>query len=226
MQRDLSRITEAMPLPCWHDHGLSFGQRGAFVGEPYLGLSGEDGQDLLDSVQVSRGTTARIAPLLEDAQALSTGLSGDAYLSDHARPPLLALLCFMIDDLHGALGGSPAYPTPGIVHFVSSHQIHRAGIDPVLDLIEPGSNLLITFDCDGLDPSIMPGVIGRVPGGLTYWQAVDLLSGAAKRARIASFDLVEFMPSRDVDELGALVAGRILATVLGLVLRQAALRSG
>jgi len=111
------------------------------------------------------------------------------------------------------------------VHFVGSHQIHTAGIEPVLDLIEPGSNLLITFDCDGLDPSIMPAVIGRVPGGLTYWQAVDLLRGAAKRARIASFDLVEFMPSRDIDGLGALVAGRILATVLGLVLRQVSERS-
>src|SRR4029450_10565532 len=102
-----------------------------------------------------------------------------------------------------------------------SHQVPTAGVGPVLDLIEPGSDLLITFDCDGLDPSIMPGVIGRVPGGLTYWQAVDLLRGAAKRTRIASFDLVEFMPSRDVDGLGALVAGRILATMLGLVLRQA-----
>jgi len=112
------------------------------------------------------------------------------------------------------------------VHFVSSYQVHTAGVGPVLDLIEPGSNLLITFDCDGLDPSIMPAVIGRVPGGLTYWQAVDLLRGAAKRARIASFDLVEFMPSRDIEGLGALVAGRILATVLGLVLRQAAGRSG
>jgi agmatinase len=74
------------------------------------------------------------------------------------------------------------------VHFFSSHQVHTAGVDPVLDLIEPGSNLLVTFDCDGLDPSIMPAVVGRVPGGLTYWQAVDLLRGAAKRARIASFD--------------------------------------
>jgi agmatinase len=72
----------------------------------------------------------------------------------------------------------------------------------------------------------MPAVIGRAPGGLTYWQAVDLLRGAAKRARIASFDLVEFMPSRDVDGLGALVAGRILATMVGVILRQAAGRSG
>jgi len=108
------------------------------------------------------------------------------------------------------------------VQFVSSHQVHTAGVDPVLDLIEPGSNLLVTFDCDGLDPSIMPAVIGRVPGGLTYWQAVDLLRGVAKRARIASFDLAEFMPSRDVDGLGALVAGRILATMLGLIVRQVA----
>jgi hypothetical protein len=30
------------------------------------------------------------------------------------------------------------------------------------------------------------------------------------------------MPSRDVDGLGALVAGRILATMLGLTVRQAA----
>ena len=108
------------------------------------------------------------------------------------------------------------------VRFVSSHQVHTDGVGPVLDLIEPGSNLLVTFDCDGLDPSIMPAVIGRVPGGLTYWQAVDLLRGVAKRARIASFDLVEFMPSRDVDGLGALVGGRILATMLGLIARQAA----
>jgi agmatinase len=110
------------------------------------------------------------------------------------------------------------------VHFVSAHEVHSAGIDPVLELIEPGSNLLVTFDCDGLDPSVMPAVIGRVPGGLSYWQAVDLLRGAARRGRIAGFDLVEFMPARDVDGLGALVAGRLLATVLGLVLRQAAAR--
>jgi agmatinase len=106
------------------------------------------------------------------------------------------------------------------VHFISAHQVHREGLEPVLRLIEPASEVLITFDCDGLDPAIMPGVIGRVPGGLSYWQAVDLLHGAAERARIASFDLVEFMPARDVDGAGALVAGRLVATAAGLIARQ------
>ena len=107
------------------------------------------------------------------------------------------------------------------VHFISAHQVHREGLEPVLRLIEPGSELLITFDCDALDPAIMPGVIGRVPGGLSYWQAIDLLRGAAARAQIASFDLVEFMPVRDLDGTGALVAGRLLATAAGIVTRQA-----
>ena len=106
------------------------------------------------------------------------------------------------------------------VQFVSAHQIHTHGVGPVLDLIEPGSELLIAFDCDALDPAIMPGVIGRVPGGLSYWHAIELLRGAAARARIVSFDLVEFMPSRDIDGMGALVAGRIMANVAAIVARQ------
>jgi agmatinase len=43
------------------------------------------------------------------------------------------------------------------VHFISTHQVHREGLEPVLRLIEPASEVLITFDCDGLDSAIMPG---------------------------------------------------------------------
>ena len=67
MQRGVTRISEAVPLPCRHNHGLTGGQRGAFLTKPYLGLSSEHGQDLLDSVQVGGCAAARIAPLLEDA---------------------------------------------------------------------------------------------------------------------------------------------------------------
>jgi agmatinase len=65
----------------------------------------------------------------------------------------------------------------------------------------------------------MPAVIGRAPGGLSYWQAIRLIEGVAQRGRIAAFDLVEFMPSRDIDGLGALLAGRIVSHVIGLVAR-------
>lgn len=111
------------------------------------------------------------------------------------------------------------------VTFIGAREVHARGIAPVLDLIAPGAEVLIAFDCDALDPAVMPAVIGRAPGGLTYWQVVDLLHGVAERARIAAFDLVEFMPSRDIGGQGALVAGRILANVVGLLARQHTTRS-
>jgi agmatinase len=107
------------------------------------------------------------------------------------------------------------------VKFVSARQLHGDGVRRALDLVPQGADVLLTLDCDALDPSIMPAVIGPAPGGLTYWQAIDLIEGVAKRARIASFDLVEFMPARDIGGLGALTAGRIIAHVIGLMARRA-----
>ena len=105
------------------------------------------------------------------------------------------------------------------VKFVSARLLHAKGIGQVLDLVPKGANLLVTFDCDALDPSVVPAVIGPAPGGLTYWQAIELINGVSERGRIAAFDLVEFMPARDVAGLGALTAGRIITHVIGLVAR-------
>jgi agmatinase len=104
---------------------------------------------------------------------------------------------------------------------VPARAVHEQGIAPVLDAVPAGSQVLITFDCDGLDPTVMPGVIAPAPGGLTYWQAIGILHGIAAKARIAAFDIVEFVPERDVAGLGALTAARIIVNVLGLVARQA-----
>jgi agmatinase len=105
--------------------------------------------------------------------------------------------------------------------FVPARAVHEHGIAPVLDAVPAGSQVLVTLDCDGLDPAIMPGVLAPAPGGLTYWQAIGLLGGIAAKARIAAFDLVEFVPERDVAGLGALTAARIIVNVLGLLARQA-----
>jgi agmatinase len=106
--------------------------------------------------------------------------------------------------------------------FIPARAVHEHGIGPVIDAVPPGSQVLVTFDCDGLDPSIMPAVIGPAPGGLTYWQSIGILHGIAAKARLAAFDIVEFVPERDVAGLGALTAARIVANVLGLAARQAA----
>jgi agmatinase len=106
-------------------------------------------------------------------------------------------------------------------HLVSARDVHRQGIASALEHIPDAAEVIVCLDCDALDPSVMPAVIGRAPGGLSYWQIVELLEGAATKARIAGLALVEFMPERDIDGIGALTAGRIVATALGLIARQA-----
>lgn len=108
------------------------------------------------------------------------------------------------------------------VKFVPAHDLHREGVGAVLDLIPEGSDIVVCIDADALDPSLIPGVIGRAPGGLGYYQAVDLIKGAAGRGRIAAMDFVEFMPERDVDEIGAFTMARLITTALGVLARQAA----
>ncbi|TIV96155.1 MAG: agmatinase, partial [Mesorhizobium sp.] len=83
-----------------------------------------------------------------------------------------------------------------------------------------GACVVVTLDCDSLDPSIMPGVAARTPGGLTYTQAIDLIAGLGKRAKIAGFNLVEFYPPADIDGLSALTASRLVVNAIGAIVRQ------
>lgn len=108
------------------------------------------------------------------------------------------------------------------VHFFSAHDVHRLGVEQVLDRLPAGGDVFITVDVDGLDPSIVPGVIGPEPGGLTYFQAIEIIDGVADRARIAGFDLVEFVAERDVNGIGALTTFRLAAHAIGRISRQRA----
>ena len=104
--------------------------------------------------------------------------------------------------------------------FVTGREVARNGVAAAIEAVPAGANVVICFDCDALDPGIMPAVIGRAAGGLSFAQGLDLIEGVAKKARIAGFDLVEFMPARDIDGQGAMVAAQMLAAVMGLIARQ------
>ncbi|KFI26539.1 agmatinase [Haematobacter missouriensis] len=107
------------------------------------------------------------------------------------------------------------------VTFVPAREVCGGdGIARAVTAIPAGARVIICFDCDGLDPAIMPAVIAPTAGGLGYWQAMELIAGVAERAEIVAFDLVELMPERDIDGRGALLAAQLLATVMGIVARQ------
>jgi len=96
---------------------------------------------------------------------------------------------------------------------ITARDIHAHGIRAVAEAIPQGGRCFITIDCDGLDPSVIPAVLSQVPGGLTYWQVVELIQTLNARSEIVGVDLVELTPERDINGLGALTAGRIICNL-------------
>ena len=108
------------------------------------------------------------------------------------------------------------------VDFILARQVHAEGLAAAIEAVPAGAEVLVSLDVDGLDPSIMPAVIGPSPGGLMHWQLLALLHGVAAKARIAGFCLVEFMPGNDPFGHAALTAGRLVCNAIGLIARQRA----
>ncbi len=65
------------------------------------------------------------------------------------------------------------------VTFVPARRVHAEGIGAAIAAIEPGARVVISIDCDALDPGIMPAVQAPTPGGLDYWQIADLIAAVA-----------------------------------------------
>ena len=103
---------------------------------------------------------------------------------------------------------------------VTARKIHAGGLEAALQHIPEGANCVITFDCDALDAGIMPAVMAPTPGGLSYMQAIDLIHGVAQRGSLVAFDMIEFVPERDVSGTAGITAARIVANVIGALARQ------
>lgn len=104
---------------------------------------------------------------------------------------------------------------------VLAEDVHRDGVQTALQHIPEGAEIILCLDVDALDPSIVPGVIGRTPGGFSYFQVLDLIRGAAAKGRIAGINVVEYAPQDDVDGIGAMTVSSLIAAMLGILARQA-----
>lgn len=80
-------------------------------------------------------------------------------------------------------------------------------------------HVYVSFDIDGLDPSLCPGTGTPVPGGLGFGQAMSLLRALAISGRtIVGFDLVEVAPRGLGDEWDGNVGARVLYRLCGAAL--------
>ena len=80
------------------------------------------------------------------------------------------------------------------IHFVDAETLVTQDLRAI-DLPEDfPEDIYITFDVDGLDPSIMPATGTPVPGGLAYYQSLQLVKHALKGRRCVGMDVVELAP--------------------------------
>ncbi|WP_425037312.1 arginase family protein [Primorskyibacter sp. S187A] len=108
------------------------------------------------------------------------------------------------------------------VKFFTGLDLHRQGMQPAIDQIAPGAEVILCIDIDALDPSVAPNTIGRAPGGMSYYQVLELILAVAERGHIAAVDVVEILPEADVDGIGGLNVSRLVAAIMGVIARQQA----
>jgi agmatinase len=76
------------------------------------------------------------------------------------------------------------------------HFAPKVDIEKILSQLT--DNVYLTFDLDCFDPSIMPSVGTPEPGGLGWYEILNLIKKVAKYKNIVGFDVVELCPIKNL----------------------------
>ncbi len=94
----------------------------------------------------------------------------------------------------------------------------RGWIDDVVAAL--GDEVYVTIDIDAFDPSLVPGTGTPEPGGLTWYDVIDLLTAVTARKRVVGADVVELSPLVE-GHVSPVVGAKLVYKLIGLALPQA-----
>ena len=100
---------------------------------------------------------------------------------------------------------------------VEVHEMRHWQPEQPLNLDGP---LYISIDLDALDPAYAPGVSHHEPGGLSVRDVLQLLQSI--EVPVVGADIVEYNPSRDINQMTAMVCAKLYKELAGLMLRDCA----
>lgn len=95
---------------------------------------------------------------------------------------------------------------------ITARELRERGVPWLLDQVPSDASVFLSFDYDGLDPSVFAPVSAFAPGGVSYPDAVDLLLGIGPRLIGAAF--TEFAPTVDTHARWALTACRLTSLLV------------
>nr|WP_320013749.1 agmatinase [uncultured Desulfobacter sp.] len=110
------------------------------------------------------------------------------------------------------------YRTKAGIGFLDARTVHEGGVprNPL-----PGDfpeKIYISFDVDGLDPSVIRATGTPVPGGLGWYQSIQLLERCTKNRTTIGFDVVELSPS-PLDHASDFTAAQLVYSIMGIIQR-------
>ncbi|NQT29786.1 MAG: agmatinase [Candidatus Saganbacteria bacterium] len=76
------------------------------------------------------------------------------------------------------------------------------------------NNVYITIDVDVFDPSVVPAVGTPEPGGMTWFEVLDLLKSVCKNKNVVGFDVVELSP-RKGDIASDFTVAKLIYKIIG-----------
>ena len=104
-------------------------------------------------------------------------------------------------------------------NIITAYDVHKKGINHILEMIPDKSLFYVTVDADGLDPTIMPAVNAPTPGGLNWTQVRELIHGIVKKGKVLGFDIVEISPSLENGNTTFIHAERLICNFIGAMVR-------
>ena len=104
------------------------------------------------------------------------------------------------------------------VTFHDAASIARNGLPESLLPPDFPRQVYLTFDVDGLDPSIMPATGTPVPGGLGWYQSLDIAERTLSGRDVLGFDVVELAPVPGM-HASDFAAARLAYALMGIVAR-------
>jgi agmatinase len=100
---------------------------------------------------------------------------------------------------------------PKRVFFADIMRQDKSWPDKVLSILSP--NVYITIDLDVFDPSIMPSTGTPEPGGLGWYEVLDLLQRVEEKFNIVGFDVVELCPNES-ERASDFLASKLIYKIL------------
>ena len=102
-------------------------------------------------------------------------------------------------------------------------QVNKFGVE-VIEMKDFNSDLsfeftgpvYISLDMDGLDPAFAPGVSHPEPGGLTTRNIINIIHSL--EADVIGGDIVEYNPIKDINDMTAITAAKLLKEIIGKII--------